>query len=145
MLRPASRLAIAEVVLFGPCLVAALVWFGGRHGLPGLLSSFYIILFAAIRVVGAACQLASERSNGPTLTEVPVILFHVGFVLLLFATISLLQCMYGSPLRIDQNDLRKHTLMLFLQKRYHGIHDVTLSDIPHSLFSIPDIDDPGDH
>ena len=95
-LHPSSRLAVAELVLFVPCLLGA-SWVTFRHGLDRRLGWLYLVIFSLVRIVGASCQIASESKHSVGLIEAATILSNVGLTPLLLAMLGLLKRVYVYP------------------------------------------------
>lgn len=89
-LSKSNGLAIAEIVIYTPLVVLSLA-LCIRHSFQFFAGWLFLLIFCALRIVGSALQLA--RINNPSNIEfytVPIELFAVGQVILLYTTLGLL-------------------------------------------------------
>lgn len=81
--------SIIELVVYIPCLVAAFI-VCSRHGFRRSSGWIYTLILCLVRIIGAACQLASYTNNAPSLIKTALILDSIGLSPLLLATLGLL-------------------------------------------------------
>lgn len=87
---PAGALAVFEVIVYTPALVAALV-VCSRHGWRRASGWFYTIFLCIVRIAGAVCQLVMSNSNpSDGLLKATIILDSIGLSPLLFATLGVI-------------------------------------------------------
>jgi len=81
--------SIIELVLYIPFLAAAFI-VCSRHGFRRSSGWIYTLILCLVRIIGAACQLATYANHDTDLIKTALILDSVGLSPLLLATLGLL-------------------------------------------------------
>ena len=114
-----EALAIAQIVFFGPVIVAAfLVCL--RHGFSRDFGWVSLLLLSAARIAGSACEIAVNTSTPSVgLVTASLILNSGGLSALLLAMLGILKRVYESlrpPVALDE----KYKLTTSKSRRYGG-------------------------
>lgn len=93
MVSTAESIAIAEIVVFVPVLIA-MIFVLFRHGFSKKLGWAYLATFSVIRIVGAGFEIAAVKNPGSR-TDVTwaTILQSIGLGALILSSLCLLQRM----------------------------------------------------
>ncbi|KAL7902879.1 hypothetical protein HDV63DRAFT_412035 [Trichoderma sp. SZMC 28014] len=88
-LSPAGYVSIAELIVYIPALIAALV-VTSRHGLHRASGWIYTIILCGVRIGGAVCQLLTYHDSSTGLLKAVIIIDSIGISPLLLATLGVL-------------------------------------------------------
>ena len=88
-LTPRAGVSIAELLIFTPSVLAAIV-VCARHGFRRSSGWLHTLILCLVRIVGACCQLLTYHDDSAGLVKATIILDSVGVSPLLLATLGLL-------------------------------------------------------
>ena len=87
-------IAIGKLIFYAPCLIAS-IYICFRHGLKKTSGWILLTVFAVLRIIGAASQLATISSKSDTPATIAAVTSSIGLSPLLLATLGLLYRAYG--------------------------------------------------
>ncbi|TLD32760.1 hypothetical protein PspLS_00516 [Pyricularia sp. CBS 133598] len=110
-----NRISIAEIIVYTPALVIAII-LASRHGFKKASGWLYLILFALIRIIGAALDLASTQQPGySSLASSTNALNNAGVSPLILVSVGLLmRVLVGLEKRLN-TILQPRTLLRLIQ------------------------------
>ena len=108
MLPEKENIAIAELVVYIPFLLAAL-FVAFKHGLKRGVGFLYLVIFCSLRIAGAILSIISVHNphNGTDIAWAAII-GSIGLSPLLLASFGLLNRVYGTPSLGHEKQLLMH-------------------------------------